>query len=67
MLETIVNKSLEIFLGFVLQKLAEYVLTTDNLKRTTNFLKIQILILYLDWMLFKTPLNSPPNQPQEYD
>ncbi len=48
-----------------LEKLLEQVLTEGNIKRTSNFLKMQILILYLDWVLLKTPLKSLPDQREE--
>ncbi len=48
-----------------LEKLLEQVLTEGNIKRTNNFLKMQILILYLDWVLLKTPLKSLPDQREE--
>ncbi len=48
-----------------LEKLLEQVLTEGNIKRTSNFLKMQILILYLDWVLLKTPLKSLPAPREE--
>jgi hypothetical protein len=48
-----------------LEKLLERVLTEGNIKRTSNFLKMQILILYLDWVLLKTPLKSLPDRREE--
>jgi hypothetical protein len=48
-----------------LEKLLEQVLTERNLQRADNFLKMQILILYLDWVLLKTPLKSLPDRREE--
>ncbi len=48
-----------------LEKLLEQVLTERNLQRADNFLKMQILILYLDWVLLKTPLKSLPAPREE--
>ena len=53
------EKSLEIALG----KLIEKLLSDSNIKRTKNFLKLQILLLCLDWVLLKTPL-EPKKLPQ---
>jgi hypothetical protein len=46
------EKSLEIALG----KLIEKLLSDSNIKQVKNFLKFQILLLCLDWVLLKTPL-----------
>jgi hypothetical protein len=46
------EKSLEIALG----KLIEKLLSDSNIKQVKNFLKLQILLLCLDWVLLKTPL-----------
>jgi hypothetical protein len=48
-----------------LEKLLEKVLTEHNIKRASYFLKMQILILYLDWVLLKTPLKSLPAPREE--
>ena len=48
-----------------LEKLLEQVLTERNLQRADKFLKMQILILYLDWVLLKTPLKSLPDRREE--
>ena len=55
---------MNIILMFVLERLAdkaldkilEKVMSDANLKRLNNFLKIQLLVLYLDWQLHKTQL-----------
>ena len=59
------EKSAEIVLGVLLEKLWKLVLSDRTLQRANNFLKMQILILYLDWVLLKTPLKSLPAQPEE--
>jgi hypothetical protein len=59
------EKSGEIILGMLLEKLWKWVVSDRNTKRLSNFLKIQILILYLDWVLLKTPLKSLPDQREE--
>ncbi len=59
------EKSGEIVLGVLLEKFWKWVVSDRNTKRLSNFLKIQILILYLDWVLLKTPLKSLPNQREE--
>ncbi|MBW4575174.1 MAG: hypothetical protein KME08_07805 [Aphanothece sp. CMT-3BRIN-NPC111] len=46
----------------VLDKLLQKVLSDDNLKRLSNYLKLQILLLYLDWLVQKTPLKDLPNR-----
>jgi hypothetical protein len=53
------EKSIQIALG----KLIEKLLSDSNIKRTKNFLKLQILLLCLDWVLLKTPL-EPKKLPQ---
>jgi hypothetical protein len=53
------EKSLEIALGKLIEKLLSY----SNLKAVKNFLKVQILLLCLDWILLKTPL-EPKKLPQ---
>ena len=50
------EKSAEIVLGMLLEKFWKWVLSDRNLQRASNFLQMQILILYLDWVLLKTPL-----------
>jgi hypothetical protein len=48
------EKTLEIAIGKVIEK----VLSDSNIKQVKIFLKLQILLLCLDWVLLKTPLES---------
>ncbi|BAZ21608.1 hypothetical protein NIES4073_24860 [Kalymmatonema gypsitolerans NIES-4073] len=48
----VIQTSAEITLGILIEKL----LSDANRKRTSKFLKYQILVLYLNWVLLKTPL-----------
>ncbi|MEA5551868.1 hypothetical protein VB713_13025 [Anabaena cylindrica UHCC 0172] len=61
MLETLIpqllNKSLEVILTLLLEKLWKWVLNDENSQNLNNYLKTQILVLYIDWVLLKTPLN----------
>lgn len=50
----IIQKSGEILLDFLVTKLLEWLLSDENLKQLTAVLKLQMLILYLDWILQKT-------------
>ncbi len=59
------EKSAEIVLGVLLEKFWVWVLSNRNLQRASNFLKMQVLILYLDWVLLKTPLQSLPDRREE--
>ena len=59
------EKSGEIVLGMLLKKFWAWVLSDRNLQRASNFMKMQILILYLDWILLKTPLKSQPERREE--
>ena len=59
------EKSAEIVLGMLLEKFWVWVLRDRNFHRVSNFVKLQILILYLDWVLLKTPLKSLPDQREE--
>jgi hypothetical protein len=59
------EKSGEIILGMLLEKLWKWVVRDRNLQRASSFLKMQILILYLDWVLLKTPLKSLPDRREE--
>lgn len=61
----VVNKSFEIVVGILLEKFCKWVLSDANLNSLNKFLKIQILVLYLDWVLRKTPLKSLPEESQE--
>ena len=54
----ILHKSGDIVLGILLTKL----LSDENLKRSSYFLKHQMLVLYLDWVLQKTPFRKPPEE-----
>lgn len=59
------EKSAEIVLGMLLEKFWQWLLSDRNLQRASNFLKMQIFILYLDWVLLKTPLQSLPDRREE--
>jgi hypothetical protein len=59
------EKSGEIILGMLLEKLWKWVVSDRNLQGASNFLKMQVLILYLDWILLKTPLKSFLDLPEE--
>lgn len=50
-----------------LDKLLDKILSAHNLKRLTTALKLQILVLYLDWLLKKTPLPDLPPQLRKPD
>ena len=69
MLETliplVVNKSIEVVVGILLEKFCKWVLSDVNLKNLNNFVKMQIVLLYLDWVLQKTPLKSLPEESQQ--
>ena len=58
MLDSIPNKLVDILLGIVVTKL----LSDENLERLSYFLKHQMLVLYLDWVLHKTPFRKPPEE-----
>jgi len=57
-----VKKSGEIVLGLLLKKVWEWVLNDRHYLRANTFLKMQILILYLDFVLLRTPIKSLPQQ-----
>jgi hypothetical protein len=59
------EKSAEIVLVLLIEKFWKWVLCDRNLQRVSNFVKLQILILYLDWVLLKTPLRSLPDPREE--
>jgi hypothetical protein len=59
------EKSAEIVLVLLVEKFWKWVLRDRNLQCASNFLKMQLLILYLDWVLLKTPLKSLPDQRKE--
>ncbi|WP_341527124.1 hypothetical protein WKK05_32145 [Nostoc sp. UHCC 0302] len=71
MLETLIplllNKSVEVIFGLLLEKFWTWVLKDDNFKRLNHFLKMQILVLYLDWILLKTSPKFLPKSPQDDD
>jgi hypothetical protein len=50
----VIQTSAEITLGILIEKL----LSDANRKRTSKFLKYHILVVYLNWVLLKTPLDS---------
>ncbi len=49
----------------VLKKLLEKLLSEDNLKQLGSYLKLQIIVLYLDWLLEKTPVRHLRAQHKE--
>ncbi len=59
------EKSAEIILVLLVEKFWKWLLSDRHLQRVNNFLKMQVLILYLDWVLLKTPLKSLPDQREE--
>lgn len=61
----LLEKSGEIVLELLLERLWKWVLSDRNLKHLLNSLKLQILMLYLDWVLLKSPIKSLPDQPEE--
>ncbi|MBE9200855.1 MULTISPECIES: hypothetical protein [unclassified Nodularia (in: cyanobacteria)] len=61
----VINKSVEVVVGILLAKFFKSVLSDANIKIANNFLKMQIVLLYLDWVLLKTPLESLPEESQE--
>ena len=52
----IFNKSVEVILELLLEKIWAWLLRDENFQRLNHFLKMQILILYLDLILLKTSL-----------
>ncbi|MEH2293681.1 hypothetical protein [Nostoc sp.] len=71
MLETliplVINKSIEVILGLLLKKIWAWLLRDESFQRLNHFLKMQILVLYLDWILLKTSLKSLPKPAKEND
>ncbi|MBD2436908.1 hypothetical protein [Nostoc sp. FACHB-110] len=69
MLETliplVINKSIEVVAGILLEKFCKWLLSDANIKSANNFLKMQILVLYLDWFLLKTPIKSLTEKSQK--
>jgi hypothetical protein len=59
------EKSAEIVLVLLVEKLWAWVLRDRNLQRVSNFVKLQILILYLDWVLLKTSLKPLQDEREE--
>ncbi len=59
------EKSAEFVLVLLVEKFWQWALSDRNLQRVSNFVKLQILILYLDWVLLKTPLKSLPDRREE--
>jgi hypothetical protein len=59
------EKSAEIVLVLLVEKFWQWALSDRNLQRVSNFVKLQILILCLDWVLLKTPLKSLPDRREE--
>jgi hypothetical protein len=61
MLETLIpqlfKKSLEVILTLLLEKLLKWLLKEENVQSLNYFVKMQILMLYLDWVLLKTPIS----------
>lgn len=45
--------------ALLLEKLLNWLLKAENCQRLTLFFKMQILVLCLDWVLVKTPLQVP--------
>lgn len=58
LITSILNESGKIILAIFLTKL----LSDKNLERFSHFVKLQILVLYLDWVLQKTPVRKPPEE-----
>ncbi|MBD2104723.1 hypothetical protein [Leptolyngbya sp. FACHB-261] len=46
----------------VLDKLLDELFSEENLSGLTQFLKLQLLVLYLDWLLQKSPVKKLPEQ-----
>ncbi|MBE8970697.1 hypothetical protein IQ277_32160 [Nostocales cyanobacterium LEGE 12452] len=71
MLETliplVINKSVEVVVGILLEKFCQWLLSDANIKSANNFLKMQILVLYLDWVLRKTSIKALPEESEEKD
>lgn len=52
----------EKFAEKALDKLLEKILSDRNFKGLTTAFKLQILVLYLDWLLQKTSFQEPPDR-----
>jgi hypothetical protein len=59
----ILKKSIEVILVLLLKKIWAWLLRDES----NHFLKMQILIVYLDWILLKTSLKSLPEPTKEND
>lgn len=51
----VATKSGEILLEWLLTQFWQWVFSEENLKNLTTYLKLKIIILYLDWLLKKNP------------
>ncbi|MEH1847106.1 MAG: hypothetical protein V7L25_19510 [Nostoc sp.] len=49
----ILNKSVEVILKLLLEKIWVWLLRDESFQRLNHFLKMQILLLYLDWICSK--------------
>jgi hypothetical protein len=58
----VLHKTGDLLLELVLTKFLEWVLSDEHLKRVSIALKLQLLVLFLDWVLQKTPLRDLPEQ-----
>lgn len=63
----ILKKSIEVILVLLLKKIWAWLLRYESFQCLNHFLKMQILILYLDWILLKTSLKSLPKPTKEND
>lgn len=63
----IFKKSIEVILVLLLKKIWAWLLRDESFQCLKHFLKMQILILYLDWILLKTSLKSLPEPTKEND
>lgn len=61
----LLEKSGEVILTLLVEKFWQWVLIDRNLKHLVNSLKLTILLLYLDWVLLKSPMKSLPDQQEE--
>jgi hypothetical protein len=65
MVEILLNKSIEVLVTLLLEKIFAWVLKDENCDRLNQFLKMQVFVLYLDLVLRKTPRKSLPFAPAE--
>ncbi len=61
----LLEKSGEIVLTLLLERLWKWVLSDRNLKQLLNSLKLSILVLYLDWVLLKSSMKDLPEQQED--